>query len=97
VATEQTRIELHLDSDPRFAAAAGGAVRYLAEACGMSEQECKEIQNATVEACLKAFEKSPAGRHIVEFLRFDNRLEVVVDSKAGSSAVRLSRPVSTRH
>ena len=63
----------------------------------MSEHECKEIQNATVEACLKTFENNPAAGHIVEFLRFDDRLEVVVDSNAGSSAVRLSRPVSTRN
>jgi len=96
VATEPKRIAIYLDSDPRFAAAAGGAVRYLAESAGMSEEECREFQEATVKACLDAFESHANSSHLIEFCRFDDRLEVVLDANAGSSAIRLSRAVHTR-
>jgi len=93
VTTDPKRIELHIDSDPRLAAAAGGAVRFLAEAAGMPEEVCKEFQEATVRACLKAFDAPAARSHTVEFLVFGDRLEVTVDPDAGSSAIRLTRSV----
>jgi hypothetical protein len=93
VTTDPKRIELHIDSDPRLAAAAGGAVRFLAEAAGMPEEVCKEFQEATVRACLKAFDAWAARSHTVEFLVFGDRLEVTVDADAGSSAIRLTRSV----
>jgi len=96
VATDPKRIELRLDADPSFAAAAGGAVRYLAEAAGMPEELCREFQEATVRACLEAFESHSVHAHVVELYRFDDRLEVVVDSNAGSAAIRLARPVGSR-
>jgi hypothetical protein len=95
VATEPKRIKLILDADPRFAAAAGGAVRYLAEAAGMPEEVCREFQEATVRAVLEVFESGSASSHIVEFHRLEDRLEVVVDSNAGSAAIRLARPVGS--
>ena len=82
-----------MDSDPRFAAAAGGAVRFLAEHAGMPEEVCKEFQEATVHACTKAFEARPKEPHTVEFLVFGDRLDVAVDADAGSRAIRLSRSV----
>ena len=82
-----------MDSDPRFAAAAGGAVRFLAEAAGMPEDVCKEFKEATVRACTKAFDAQPNGPHAVEFLVFGDRLEVAIDADAGSRALRLSRSV----
>ena len=94
MATDSKRIELHLDADPRLAAAAGGAVRYLAEASGMSEELCREFQEATVRACLEAFESSGPRSHVVQLCRFADRLEVVVDANAGSAAIRLARPVN---
>jgi hypothetical protein len=96
VATDLKRIEIHLDPDPRFAAAAGGAVRYLAEASGMPEEVCREFQAATVEACLEAFESRNVRTHVVELCRFEDRLEVIVDSKAGAAAIRLARAVDSR-
>jgi len=93
VATEPKRIELHLDSDPRFAAAAGGVVRYLAELIGMPEEVYREFQQATVRACSDAFAARPDGEHIAELLIFADRLEVTVDPGAGSAAKRLSRSV----
>ena len=96
VATDLKRIELRLDADPCFAAAAGGAVRYLAEASGLPEEVCREFQQDTVRACLDAFESRGIRTHIVELCRFEDRLEVVVDSNAGSAAIRLARPVDSR-
>jgi hypothetical protein len=95
VATDPKRIELRIDADPRFAAAAGGAVRYLAEASGMPEEVCREFREATIRACLEAFEASDARSHIVELCRFADRLEVVLDPEAGSNAVRIARPVGS--
>jgi len=95
VATDPKCIRLHLDADPRFAAAAGGAVRYLAEASGMSEELSREFQEATIRACLEAFESGSTQPHVVELCRFEDRLEVIVDSNAGSAAIRLARPVNS--
>ena len=96
MATDPKRIELHLDADPCFAAAAGGAVRCLAEFAGMPEDVCREFQEATVRACLEAFESSPTQSHVVELCRFEDRLEVIVDSNAGAAAIRLVRPVNSQ-
>jgi hypothetical protein len=93
VATDPKRIELHVDSDSRLAAAVGGAVRFLAESAGMPEEMCREFQEATVRACVETFEAHRDGSHRVELLRFEDRLEVVVAGGAGSSAVRLTRSV----
>jgi hypothetical protein len=82
-----------MDSDPRFAAAAGGAVRFLAEAAGMPEEVCKEFQEAMVRACMTTFDARPKEPHTLEFLLFGDRLEVAIDADAGSHAIRLSRSV----
>ena len=92
VATEVKRIELHVDADPRFAAAAGGAIRCLAEFAGMPEEVCREFQEATIRACLEAFKSRPTARHVIEFCRFEDRVEVVVDPNGGA-AIRLARSV----
>ena len=93
MATDPKRIALHLDADPRFAAAAGGAVRCLSELAGMSQEDSCEFQAAMIHACLEAFESHTTNSHLIEFTVFDDRLEVVVDSNAGPSAIRLSRQV----
>jgi len=95
VGTDAKKLKVQLDADPRFAAGVGGAVRYLADASGMSEEVSKEFQQAVVEACLKAFQSSPTKSHLVEFLRAEDRIEVVVNSDAGSAPIRLARPVTT--
>lgn len=93
MATDPKRIELHLDADPCFAAAAGGAVRCLAEFTGMPEDVCREFQEATIRACMEAFESRPTSNHVIVFCRFEDRVEVVIDSNAGPAAIRLSRSV----
>jgi hypothetical protein len=97
VATEPKRIALHLDADPRFAAAAGGAVRCLGELSGMSEEDSREFQAEMIQACLAAFESHNTNSHLIEFTVFEDRLEVVVDSNVGNSAIRLSRHVISQH
>ena len=96
MATDPKRIALHLDADPRFAAAAGGAVRCLAELSGMSEEDSREFQAAMIQACLEAFESDAGRSHLIEFTVFEDRLDVVVDSNAGPSAIRLSRHVTSQ-
>jgi len=93
VATDPKRVELHVDSDARLAAAVGGAVRFLAESAGMPDEVCREFQEATVRACVETFAAHGEATHLVELLRFDDRLEVIVGGEAGSSAVRLTRSV----
>jgi len=93
VATDPKRIELYLDADPRFAAAAGGAVRCLAEFAGMPEDVCREFQEATIRACLQAFESRPTSSHVIVFCRFEDRVEVIVDPNVGA-AIRLTRSVN---
>jgi len=93
VNAEPKRILLRMDSDPRFAAAAGGAVRFLAEAAGMPEEVCKEFQEAMVRACTTTFDARPKEPHTLELLLFGDRLEVAIDADAGSHAIRLSRSV----
>lgn len=95
MATEPKRIKLRLDADARFAAAAGGAVRNLAEASGMSEEVCREFQEATIAACLNAFQSGPNVNHLIELLRADDRIEVTVNSGTGAEPIRLARPVTT--
>lgn len=97
MSTEAKRIELRVDPDPRLAAAVGGAVRFLAEAAGMPDDVCKEFQQATYEACLKAFETRADKTHVVELLVYGDRLEVTVDPAAGNAAIRLSRSVVPSH
>lgn len=91
--TDPKRIEIRLDPDHRLVAAAGGAVRLLAETAGMPEDVCKEFQDATIRACTQAFDAHPTDCHTVDLLVFGDRLEVTVDANAGASAIRLARSV----
>jgi hypothetical protein len=96
LSTDPKRIELHIDSDPRLAAAAGGAVRYLAESVGMTEEVCREFQQATIHACVEAFHQAQMRAHVVELLIYKDRLDVAVDRNS-SAAIRLSRSVVPQH
>src|SRR5260370_42206478 len=51
VPTEAKRIQLHIDADPRLAAAAGGAAHYLGVAAGLEEAALEQLQSAIVAAC----------------------------------------------
>ena len=71
---------MQLDADTRLAAAAGGVVRFLADAAGMESLAVAQLQSAVVAACAAAFEhltlKHP---HLeVTFARYSDRIEVAL-------------------
>jgi hypothetical protein len=74
-------IRLQMDPDPRLAAGAGGAARYLAEAAGLPPEKAAELQAAVVNACKQAF----------DFLSPENsRLYVTFKSLAGRIEIEIS-------
>ena len=89
--TEPKRIELHVDSDLRLAAAVGAAVRHLAETAGLPEEVSLEFQKEALEATKKLFSAQSTKKHVVDLLVYSDRLEVVLDGGSGSGAVRLTR------
>ena len=80
VATEPNNLHMQLDADPRLAAAAGGVVRFLADAAGMESSAIAQLRSAVIAACATAFEhltrKHP--RLEVTFARYSDRIEVAV-------------------
>ena len=81
-----------MDADPRLAAAAGGAVRYLADAAGLETQDVANLQAATVAACKEAFEAlTPANDSVeVTISRYPDRIEIALaHTGEGSPAVGL--------
>ena len=81
---------MHIEADPRLAAAAGGAARYFADAAGLEAPEIGRWQKAVVAACKEAFahltREHP--RLDVSFTRWVDRLEVAL-SREGESAPAL--------
>jgi hypothetical protein len=80
VETEAKSIRVQIDSDPRLAAAVGGAARYLADSAGMEGDAVAQLQKAVVAACEEAFEYlNDAHPHLVVTLnRLSDRIEVEV-------------------
>jgi hypothetical protein len=76
VETEAKTIRLQIDSDPRLAAAVGGAARYLADSAGMEGDAVVQLQKAVVAACEEAFEYlTEAHPHLVVTLtRLSDRI-----------------------
>jgi hypothetical protein len=92
VATDHKTFRLLLDSDPRLAAAAGGVIRYLADAAGLENGAIGRMQSAVIAACAEAFEHLTADNPRLEitFARFPDRLEVALSHRGeGSPAVGL--------
>ncbi len=94
MSAESKGIELLIDADPRLAAAAGGAARYLAEAAELTSEEAVELQKSIVAACQETFEHL-TGDHphlTVTFLRYTDRIEIAVAHEDGTEpAVGLDR------
>ncbi len=88
VATETKRIRLQIDPDPRLAAAAGGAARYLGDAAGLESSGLSQLQAATVAACNAAFRQiHPMQNHLdVTLTRFADRIEVALCHEGGDAA-----------
>jgi hypothetical protein len=94
VSDDSKAIELQIDPDARLAAAAGGAVRYIAESAGLEDHALTELQKSIVAACLESFEHFAGERqHLkVTIARFPDRIEVALAHKSGAGpAVGLDR------
>jgi hypothetical protein len=81
---------MQIEADPRFAAAAGGAARYFADAAGLEPPVIAGWQTAIVAACREAFahltREHP--RLDISFTRLVDRLEVAL-SREGEIAPAL--------
>jgi hypothetical protein len=79
VSTAPKAIQLDFDPDERFAAAAGGVARYLADDAGLASAAVAELHAAVVEACRELFEPvSTAPPLRVSYTRFPDRIEIAV-------------------
>jgi hypothetical protein len=80
VATELQSLLLHIEADARLAAAAGGVVRYLADAAGFQNDAIARLQSAVIAACSEAFEHLSADHPQLQitFTRFSDRMEVAL-------------------
>jgi len=80
VATEAKSLRLSIDADARLAAAAGGVVRYLADAAGLENGAIARLQSAVIAACSEAFERQTADHPQLQitFTRFSDRMEVAL-------------------
>jgi hypothetical protein len=78
VETEPKTIRLQIGSDPRLAAAVGGAARYLADAAGIENDAAAHLQAAVIAACLEAFEHLNADHQQLDVTlsRLPDRIEV---------------------
>ncbi|HXM98641.1 MAG TPA: hypothetical protein VN982_09220 [Candidatus Dormibacteraeota bacterium] len=80
MAASPTRVVLNLDADARLAAAAGGVARYFADAAGVEEEPCRELQMAVVAACKESFQnlKDGSAKLVVVLERLADRIEVAL-------------------
>jgi hypothetical protein len=80
VATKPKSFHIQIDADPRFAAAVGGAARYLADAAGVKEDAVAQLQASVVAACREAFDHLTADHpHLeVTLTSFPDRIEVAL-------------------
>jgi hypothetical protein len=78
---------MQIDADARFAAAAGGVARYLADNSGLENEATSQLQAAVVAACQEAFEYlSEDHPHLnVTLTRYADRIEVAL-SHEGEAA-----------
>src|ERR1035437_5244771 len=71
---------LRRSGDARLAAAAGGVARYLADAAGMEAESIVKLQEATIAACITAFESLSDENPLlsVSVTQYADRMEVAV-------------------
>ena len=84
--TEAKSIRLHIDADPRLAAAVGGAARYLADAAGMENDAVAQLQAAVIAACRELFSslKEDHPSLNVTLTRLPDRIEVSLSHEGTS-------------
>jgi hypothetical protein len=79
-------VSIQIDADVRFAAAAGGAARYLGDSAGLETGPASQLQAAVVSACEEAFEHLSPGEHlIVTFTVHPDRIEVALSHEGGAN------------
>ena len=72
-------IHFQMDPDDRLAAAAGGAVRCMADSAGLSNDAILQLQTAVLAACKKCFLTQKTGKHCeINLRRTEDRIEVEV-------------------
>ena len=94
MSAEAKSIQLQIDADPRLAAAVGGAVRFLADAAGLTSDEATDLQKSVVTACEESFEHLTGKRPTltVTLTRYSDRIEVAMAHEgAAEPAVGLDR------
>jgi hypothetical protein len=86
VGTEAKSIRLHIDADPRLAAAVGGAARYLADEAGMENDAVAQLQAAVIAACRELFSslKEDHPSLNVTLTRLRDRIEVSLSHEGTS-------------
>ena len=87
MAAELKSLLLHIEADARLAAAAGGVVRYLADAAGFENAAIARLQSAVIAACSEAFEHLTADHPQLQvaFTRFSDRMEVALSHQGEDS------------
>ena len=91
VSTDSKHIEIKLDADPRFAAAAAGGARYLGESSGLTPDSAGKFQTAILFACEETFGHLDT-RHCqvkVTLNQFPDRIEVIIVYSADGPSVGL--------
>src|ERR1700726_1101075 len=68
---DSTRIELHLDKDPRLVSAVRSAVLFQATRAGLEEKGCESFAQASEEVCREA---------LTQITEADGGLNVTVDT-----------------
>jgi len=81
---------MEMDADARLAAAAGGVVRFFADAAGLEHSVIAQLQLTVVAACTETFahlsRKHPQLE--IDFSRYPDRIEVALSHQGeGSPAV----------
>jgi hypothetical protein len=91
VSTDSKHIEIRLDADPRFAAAAAGGARYLGEAGGLSSEAASKFQAAILFACEEAFSHPDLldAKVAVTLHQYPDRVEVTIVHQADAPSVGL--------
>lgn len=97
VSTDSKHIEIKLDADPRFAAAAAGGARYLGEAGGLTPDAAGKFQTAILFACEETFGHLDMGHCQVEVTlnQFPDRIEVTILYSADGPSVGLHTLLSS--
>ena len=91
MSADSKHIELNLDADLRFAAAAAGGARYLGEASGLTIEASGKLQSAVLFACEEAFAHLDLkDTHVqVTLNQFTDRIEVLIIHQADAPSIGL--------